>query len=141
MQRTIKNISILLLIILTIVSCAKEKNDVPKAIDIRDSVTGVYNGIEIVSGWTGELGPNFYHDTSPVDMTLSKSPIDSIVIINFSYLNITHDPYTFKYYGNIFISTDLHSPPTLRRSHDSLFFYYHPGLGPLWVDCIVKKIK
>ena len=77
-MKTVFNISILFLII--IVSCKRETTiEVVQIPDERDDVIGIYNGINIRR--IGTSGSTYNLDTSNVQMTLSKSSSDSIIVV------------------------------------------------------------
>ena len=122
-------ISILFIIIFT--NCNKEKTSFP---DYRVYVAGSYDGISVVTSWSS----TWHYDTTYTTMILSIATIDSMVDLTFSTLPSNYK-YTFKYSNGTFWSTSNYHPPSLRLSHDTLFYHIQPGLGPYWTDCICKK--
>ena len=113
------------------ISCKKDSR--PK-IDERDTVTGTYSGIEISRN---SEEPPFY-DTVPILVKIRKSDQDSIVCYNYKDDNCY---LSFKYHNYIFISTLGYHPPSLKFVHDSIYFFYQPGLGPYYSDDRCKRIS
>ena len=112
------------------VSCEREPDE-------RDDVTGTYSGISVVSS---RVDYDYYHDTTDIEMFLTKSRKDSIIVVDF-YPEIYSEGFKFKYHDGKFTSLIDYHPPRLTMNIDSLFFYYQPGLGPSWTECLTRKVK
>ena len=134
MKKEICDLTIVLLIFLIagFASCKQSDNALPK--DERNDVTGTYSGIIIESGWTGESGSNFYHDTSKIVCRIDKLGDDSVICFI-----CTNDSFSFYYHKPVFTSFPYYHPPTLHISNDTIFFHHQPALGPYWTDVICKK--
>ena len=110
------------------------KKDSGPKIDERDTITGTYSGIEISRN--SETPP--FYDTVPIVIKIRKSDQDSMVCYNYKDDNCD---FSFKYHKYIFISILEYHPPTLKYSHDSIYFFYQPSLGPYYSDDRCKRIS
>ncbi len=102
-------------------------------IDLRDNLIGEYSGIKISTLWNDTILDS---DTTNITLTVSKTMKTSIIKLTFQPNDVSH---AFEINDGNLKSTEDYHPPTLRNSNDSLFYHHQPGLGPAWVDCIVKK--
>lgn len=115
-------------------SCDKDEED---SFDYRNAIIGEYKGTRVDSQMA-EYGGTITSKYSLVTINLTKSESDSIIIIS---LIPGESKYPFKYSKEKFKSTQDYRPPKLSLTGDSLYFFYQPGIGPVWMECFTKKVN